>query len=104
MKEFAINSKNIRIGHQVHKDSDLKQFSDNFARYTPNLAVTSVTALQSAEMADYNHISLPLQNIMNKLSVTPQAAKSKDFNAVTDKIPKNAPVDEYLLEKRAAII
>ena len=104
MKEFAINSKNIRIGHQVHKGYDLKQFSDNFARHTPNLAVTSVTALQSAEIDDYSHISLPLQNILNKLSVTLQPAKSNDCNAVTDKIPKNPPVDEYLLEERAAII
>jgi putative DNA primase/helicase len=104
LKEFAIDSKNIRVGSQVHKGYDLEQFSDSFSRYTsisPNL---SATALQMTETDDFIHVSLPLQNILENLSATRKPLASKDCSAVADKTPKNTHVDEYLLEERAAIM
>ncbi len=104
LKEFAIVSKTLRIGHQVLKGYEIEQFSDSFSRYTPSLPISSVTTLQSAETDGFSHVSLLLQNNLKRLSVTLQLAKKLDCNVVTDKNPKNDYVDEYLLEERAAIM
>ena len=104
LKEFAIDSKNIRVGSQVHKGYDLEQFSDSFSRHTPISPNLSATALQTTETESFTHVSLPLQNILEKLSATRKPPASKDCSAVADKMPKNTHVDEYLLEERAAIM
>ncbi len=99
---IPLSSKSLQIGHQVFKGYE--NFSDNFSRHTPISCILSATALQLPETDVFNHVFLPLQNILEKLSATRKPATSKDCSAVADKMPKNATVDEYLLEELAAIM
>ncbi len=104
LKEFAIVSKSIRINSQNLKGYEFDQFADTFSRYTPISPNFAVTTSQLNVEEACNGISLPSQNNFKNLSDTLYPATSKDCDVVTAKTPKNTPVDEYLLEERAAIM
>ena len=81
LKGFGVRSKNIKLGGEVRKGYDLKNFEDVFARYLSDLSVNTLQTLsyERVEVADELAGSAT-----NNATATSEYAETKESSEITD--------------------